>query len=142
MRAFFLTLLPIFLGGCISTPLPEYNYRGVVPGPSAFTSATVVDFAATVARDSGLHIVSQTEPTGNARMDERVSLALRPESGERIYVTIIGYLPERTLVVGIAGNISSPEAKRIAQRAEAVYEGEYPGSTLTAFARYQGLLGP
>ena len=99
-------------------------------------------FCRDLARDSGLRTVSQTEPTGNARMDEAVSLALRPESGERIYVTIIGYLPERTLVVRIAGNISSPEAKRIAQRAEAVYEGEYPRSTLTAFTRYQGLLGP
>ena len=142
MRAFFLTLLPIFLGGCISTPLPEYNYRGVVPGSSAFTSATVVDFAATLARDSGLRIVSQTEPTGNARMDERVLIDLRPKSGERIYVTVMGYLPERTLFVGIGGNIESPEAKRIAQRAEAVYEREYSGSRLTAFTRYQGLLGP
>lgn len=142
MKAFIVTSLLAFFGGCNSTPLPEYNYRGAVPGSTAVDLAMVTNFSATLAHESGLRIVDQTKPTGNVEIDATVSVHLRPKSDERIYVTVMGHRPTRTLFVRVAGNIESPKAKDIARNAEAIYEREYPGSKLTAFIRYEGLLGP
>jgi hypothetical protein len=142
MKAIFAASILAILGGCNGTPLPEYNYRGAVPEPGPVNVAMVTDFSANLAREAGLHVVDQSKLTGNERADETFSVHLRAAADEKINVTVMAHFPSRTLFVTVAGNIESPMAKEIAQRAEALYKKKYPGSKLAAFTRYRGLLGP
>ena len=137
-----LFLCVMALGGCNSTPLPEYNYRGVLPDKSDVSVAVAMDFATRLATEAGLRVVDQTKPTGNANIDATFSVDLRPQSTDNVFVTIMVNMPTRTLFVRVGGAIESETAKRIAQKAEELYTRTYPGSKLTAYRRYQGLFGP
>jgi hypothetical protein len=142
MKAFSLTAILALLAGCNGIPLPEYNYRGAVPESGSVNAAMLTDFAVSLAREAGLRVVDESKPTGNKRIDETLAIYLRPEANEKVYVTVMAHLPSRTLFLTVSGNIESPVAKEIVQVAEALYEKKYAGSRLTAFTRYQGLLGP
>lgn len=127
--------------GCVSRPVPEYNYRGTLWSVEV-NPALALDFAKSLATEANLKIVDQDERTGNERLDAAFAVYLKHQEDGHILVTIMVHIPTRTLFVRINGDIKSPIAIAIGQKAEVLYARKYPGSTLTRYTRHQGLLGP
>ncbi len=139
----FLPILIVLMctAGC-ATPLSEINYRGSLKFAQVDPFEVAEKFANGLERETDLKIEDRTKKSGSPRLDASASIHLRTKRSSGVWVIVIAYAEDRSIVARVAGDIDSPLAKELADACVRVYSKLYPGSEFVQFQRNRGLFGP
>jgi hypothetical protein len=141
LKIVFPLVISIVINGCAYPALREINYDGQLAVDANVVLAK--QFASDLAAETGLQI-SGVFPQSSLRRGEcsNVFLSSKPGSNLNIGVVITTSEPKNTFSITVRGDIESPEASAITQKAVELFEKKYPDSKLTPFIRHAGPLGP
>lgn len=143
-----LFLSSLFFSGCRTMfgEMPEFNYKTVSPSDFYEDSKFIKDFSDSLALETGLKVTSLTKLSDNWSGGYLVELEKDIPSlsidiltkKNMLYITVAGYRK----FLGMPEMTKTPEAEALAKKIVEFYERRFPGSKLTPFIRYRGLLGP
>lgn len=142
MRIKIVLLLAMLSVLCSCFPLKERNLTGQMPATVDANDRLALEFSNELAKRASLRITGRTKPVGKKSIDSRSSVSLRPNNGERLYITVIVDSQDKTLTLRIAGNIRSESTEPISSAAAELFQQWFSGSSLRPVVRYEGLLGP
>ena len=137
----FSLAIGIVVSGCAWPALREINYDGQLPVDANLALAK--QFASDLAAETGLEI-TYVVPQPSLRRGEcsLVFLSSKPGSHPQIGVVITTSEPKNTFGITVRGDIESPEAQAIVQKAVGLFKKKYPDSQIVPFTRHSGPLGP
>jgi hypothetical protein len=135
LKIIFFLAIAIVINGCTLPALREIDYEAQLPFDANLILAK--QFASDLAVEAGLkitYIVPQARPRHGDWSD--VFLRRELDGNPRVDVVILTSEPENLFRIQISGDIESPEALAIAQKAKELFEKKHPGSKLTPFTRH------
>jgi hypothetical protein len=141
MRFLLYIVVGIAVNGCAWPALREIDYHGQIPVNA--NVALAKQFASDLAAEAGLKI-TYVIPQANLKPGAYSLIFLNRERGgnPRIGVVITTRVPDNVLYISVNGDIESPEAQAIAQKAVDLFKKKYPDSPIVPFTRHSGPLGP
>jgi hypothetical protein len=136
-------ILGLSCGGCNEPIANTLSYRCDLSGTGIDASRQFgSNFGYRLAVNANLECIDETPVTGIRSKDSVYIMEMRSKLDNGLKVTIFCGETANMFYVDIQGDVETPEAKLVAQKAMTLFSSTVPGKELSPFVLRHGWLGP